>query len=94
MREFRLDPATGRAMLHGKPCFLRGSNVCIYRFFEDPARGDKPWREEWVRRLHRQFRVMNWNSLRYCIGFPPTPARWVRCRGGSRTAPTSSGPHP
>jgi beta-galactosidase len=34
-------------------------------------RGDKPWRPEWVRRLHRQFKTMHWNALRYCIGFPP-----------------------
>ena len=71
MRSFSLDPATGRAMLNGKPYFLRGSNVTLYRFFEDPERGDKPWREEWVRRLHRAVRDMHWNSLRYCIGFPP-----------------------
>jgi len=71
MREFRLDPATGRAMLNGKPYFLRGSNVTLYRFFEDAARGDRPWREDWVRRLHREFKGMHWNTLRYCIGFPP-----------------------
>ena len=71
MRSFRLDPATGRAMLNGKPYFLRGTNVSLYRFFEDPQRGDKPWREEWVRRLHKSVRDMHWNSLRYCIGFPP-----------------------
>jgi len=71
MRSFRFDRQTGRAILNGKPYFLRGTNVCIYRFFEDPAREDRPWREEWVRRLHRRFRHMHWNSIRYCIGFPP-----------------------
>ena len=71
MRSFRLDPQTGRAILNGRPYFLRGSNVTLYRFFEDSQRGDKPWREEWVRRLHKAFRSMHWNSLRYCIGFPP-----------------------
>jgi len=71
MRSFRLDQATGRAVLNGKPYFLRGSNITLYRFFEDPERGDKPWREEWVRRLHKAVRNMHWNSLRYCIGFPP-----------------------
>lgn len=74
MRSFRFDPKTKRAVLNGKPYFLRGSNVCIYRFFEDAERGDRPWRAEWVRRLHRQFKTMNWNALRYCIGFPPE--RW------------------
>ena len=71
MRTFRLDRATGRAVLNGRPYFLRGSNVTLYRFFEDAERGDKPWREDWVRRLHKAFRGMHWNSLRYCIGFPP-----------------------
>jgi hypothetical protein len=76
MRSFRLDRATGRAILNGKPYFMRGSNVTLYRFFEDAERGDKPWREDWVRRLHKAFRGMHWNSLRYCIGFPPE--MWYR----------------
>ena len=71
MRSFGFDPAAGRALLNGKPYYLRGTNVCIYRFFEDDQRGDKPWRAEWVRRLHRKFKSIGWNSIRYCIGFPP-----------------------
>jgi beta-galactosidase len=71
MRSFRFDGGTGRAVLNGKPYMMRGTNVCIFRFFEDADRGDKPWRAEWVRRLHRKFRSMHWNSIRYCIGFPP-----------------------
>jgi hypothetical protein len=71
MREFRLDHDTGRAMLNGRPYYLRGSNVTLYRFFEDPQCADRPWREDWVRRLHRAFKGMHWNALRYCIGFPP-----------------------
>jgi hypothetical protein len=71
MREFRFDPKTGRAILNGRPRFLRGSNVTLYRFFEDAERQDRPWREDWVRRLHRRFKEMHWHALRYCIGFPP-----------------------
>jgi hypothetical protein len=71
MREFRFDRETGRAVLNGKPYFMRGTNVCAYRFFEDAERGDRPWRKEWVRRLHEKFKGMHWNSIRYCIGFPP-----------------------
>ena len=71
MRSFRFDKETGRAVLNGKPYIMRGTNVCVYRFFEDAERGDKPWRAEWVRRLHQQFKSMHWNSIRYCIGFPP-----------------------
>ncbi len=71
MRSFRFDKESGRAILNGKPYFMRGTNVCAYRFLEDAERGDKPWRKEWVRRLHRKFKSMHWNSIRYCIGFPP-----------------------
>ncbi|MEI7899843.1 MAG: hypothetical protein WCK89_06290 [bacterium] len=71
MRTFRFDPATGRAMLNGKPYFMRGSNITLYRFFEDPECGTLPWNEEWVRTLHRRVKDMHWNCLRYCIGFPP-----------------------
>ena len=71
MREFRFDPATGRAMLNGKPYFMRGSNFTLYRFFEDSECKDLPWREDWVRLLHERVKDMHWNCLRYCIGFPP-----------------------
>ena len=71
MRSFQFEPDGKYASLNGKRYFLRGSNVTIYRFFEDAARGDKPWREDWVRGLHEKVKSMNWNSLRYCIGFPP-----------------------
>ncbi len=71
MRSFSFDRESKRAMLNGKPYFMRGSNVTIYRFFEDSARGDLPWDREWVRKLHQKFKTMHWNSLRYCIGFPP-----------------------
>jgi beta-galactosidase len=71
MRSFQFDKNTGRALLNGKTYFMRGTNVCVYRFFEDADRGDKPWRAEWVRNLHRKFKGMHWNSIRYCIGFPP-----------------------
>jgi hypothetical protein len=71
LREFRFDPATGRAILNGKPYFMRGSNVTVYRFFEDAECLDRPWNARWVRLLHERVRDMHWNCLRYCIGFPP-----------------------
>jgi hypothetical protein len=64
MRSFRFDPGTGRAVLNGKPYFMRGTNVCIDRFFEDEQRADRPWRADWARRLHQRFKSMNWNSIR------------------------------
>jgi len=71
LREFRFEPGGKYATLNGKRYYLRGSNITAYRFFEDADRGDKPWRAEWVRKLHQQVKYMHWNSLRYCIGFPP-----------------------
>ena len=71
MRSFRFDPQSKRALLNGRTYYMRGSNVTAYRFFEDSERRDRPWRADWVRRLHRQVKSMHWNSLRYCIGFPP-----------------------
>ncbi len=71
MREFRFNPETKRAELNGNTYFMRGTNVCIFRFFEDPDRDSLPWDRDWVRELHRKFKSMNWNCIRYCIGFPP-----------------------
>ncbi|KPK83705.1 MAG: hypothetical protein AMS27_12025 [Bacteroides sp. SM23_62_1] len=71
MREFCFDTITRKAILNGEPYYMRGTNVCIYRFFEDPSRDGLPWDKEWVRKLHETFKFMHWNSIRYCIGFPP-----------------------
>jgi hypothetical protein len=71
MREFKFNPATGRAMLNGKPYFMRGSNITLYRFFEDSECRKLPWDKNWVRLLHQRVKDMHWNCLRYCIGFPP-----------------------
>ncbi|MFH0756815.1 MAG: sugar-binding domain-containing protein [Bacteroidota bacterium] len=74
MRSFAADPGKGLVLLNGRPYYMRGTNVCIFRFFEDTLRTDLPWDSQWVTRLHSKFREMNWNSIRYCIGFPPE--RW------------------
>lgn len=72
MRELRFDSVTHQAMLNGKPYFLRGTNITLYRFFEDPLCGNLPWNYDWVRRMHQKFKTdMYWNSYRNCIGFPP-----------------------
>lgn len=71
MRSFAFDKASGRAVLNGKPYYMRGTNVCVLRFFEDEQRQDRPWRRQWVRKLHQRFQGMHWNAIRYCIGFPP-----------------------
>ena len=76
MREFRFDTATRRAYLNGKLYFLRGSNITLHRFFEDPDCGGLPWDEQWVRKLLAEIpKRMNWNMFRFCIG--PVPDRWL-----------------
>lgn len=71
MRTFKFDKVTKTAVLNDKPIAMLGTNVCIYRFFEDSIREELPWNEEWVRKLHQTFKTMNSNCIRYCIGFPP-----------------------
>ncbi len=71
MRSFRFDKDTKKAYLNDKPYAMLGTNVCIHRFFEDSCRNALPWDKKWVKKLHYMFKDMNWNSIRYCIGFPP-----------------------
>ncbi len=76
MREFYYDTVKALPLLNGKPYFLRGSNITLYRFFEDDACGSLPWDTAWVRKLHTSFAQFHWNSLRYCIGI--APESWYR----------------
>ncbi len=76
MREFRFDTATRKAYLNGKPFYLRGSNITLHRFFEDPEVGTRPWDEAWLKRLLVDIpSEMHWNAFRFCIG--PVPDRWL-----------------
>ena len=76
MREFRLNPKTKFAELNGDTYFLRGSNLAIYRYYEDPARGGDPWDEKWVRKLARQLKSMHWNIVRTHMSL--APEMWLR----------------
>jgi beta-galactosidase/beta-glucuronidase len=76
MREFRFDTAAKRAYLNGRVYFMRGSNITLHRFFEDPKSGTLPWNEQWVRKLLVTIpKQMHWNSFRFCIG--PVPDKWL-----------------
>src|ERR1700722_10957995 len=76
VRKFRFDPPTRRAYLNGKPYFLRGSNITLHRFFEDPDSGTLPWDDAWVRKLLIDIpKKMHWNAFRFCIG--PVPDKWL-----------------
>jgi hypothetical protein len=74
MRTFAASKDSGVFLLNDKPYYMRGTNVCIFRFFEDPNRNGLPWDSKWATKLHDRFKEMHWNSIRYCIGFPPE--RW------------------
>jgi beta-galactosidase len=77
MRDFHFDTVTQRAYLNGRPYFLRGSNVTLHRFFEDPDVGVLPWDEDWLHRLLVTIpKQMHWNAFRFCIG--PVPDRWLQ----------------
>ena len=76
MREFHFDTVTQRAYLNGRPYFLRGSNITLHRFFEDPDVGTLPWDEAWLHRLLVEIpKQLHWNAFRFCIG--PVPDRWL-----------------
>ncbi len=76
LREFHFDTATRRAYLNGRPYFLRGTNITLHRFFEDPLSGQLPWDDAWVTRLlGEKAKRMHWNAMRFCIG--PVPQRWL-----------------
>jgi hypothetical protein len=74
MRSFRFDPEKGIALLNGEQYFFRGTNVAMYRFFEDPDRGALPWDTDWIVHLIKQYKNMHWDILRFHIG--PAPERW------------------
>ncbi|MDD4991835.1 MAG: glycoside hydrolase family 2 TIM barrel-domain containing protein [Paludibacter sp.] len=74
MRSVSTSANTGELILNGKPYFLRGTNVCLFRFFEDEDRDNLPWDSKWVIDLHKGFKLMHWNSYRPTLGFPPE--RW------------------
>lgn len=71
MRKYRNNTEAGYVELNNEPIYLRGTNVVVFRFFEDPLRGDLPWDEDWVRSVLTKFKELNLNSLRVCVGFAP-----------------------
>lgn len=76
VREFRFDTASRLAYLNNRPYFLRGSNIALHRFFEDPASRQLPWDDAWVTKLlGANAKAMHWNAMRLTIG--PVPDRWL-----------------
>ena len=58
--------------LNGKKTFLRGSNITLHRFFEDPDCDALVWDREWVKKLLIDHpKKMHWNAMRICVGIVP-----------------------
>lgn len=58
--------------LNGEKIFLRGSNITLQRFFEDPDCGDLAWDREWVKKMLIDHpKEMHWNAMRICVGIVP-----------------------
>lgn len=71
MRSFYFEPSTKLAVLNGQPRYLLGTNIAFHRFVEDQKRGSLPWNRDWVRKMFREFKGMNWELVRTHLGFPP-----------------------
>jgi beta-galactosidase len=58
--------------LNGKKYLLRGTNITLQRFFEDPDCGNLVWDKEWVKKLLVSYpKQLNWNAMRICVGIVP-----------------------
>ncbi len=58
--------------LNGKKIILRGTNITLHRFFEDPECEALPWDREWVKRLMDDIpKALDWNAMRVCVGIAP-----------------------
>lgn len=58
--------------LNGEKTFLRGTNITLQRFFEDPDCGNLAWDREWVKKLIIDDpKKVNWNAMRICVGIVP-----------------------
>ncbi len=58
--------------LNGQKTYLRGTNITLQRFFEDPDCADLAWDREWVKKLLVDIpKNLNWNAMRICVGIVP-----------------------
>ena len=58
--------------LNGEKMYLRGSNITLQRFFEDPDCGNLAWDREWVKKLLVDLpKSISWNAMRICVGIVP-----------------------
>jgi len=58
--------------LNGDKFYLRGSNITLQRFFEDPDCQALVWDREWVKKLMVDLpKSIDWNAMRICVGIVP-----------------------
>lgn len=58
--------------LNNEKYYLRGSNITLHRFFEDPDCKELPWDREWVKKmLIDDPKSIGWNTMRICVGIVP-----------------------
>jgi len=58
--------------LNGEKTILRGTNITLQRFFEDPDCADLVWNRAWVTKLLADIpKQLNWNTMRICVGVVP-----------------------
>jgi hypothetical protein len=58
--------------LNNEKYYLRGSNITLQRFFEDPDCGNLAWDKEWVKKMLIDIpKSVHWNAMRICVGIVP-----------------------
>jgi beta-galactosidase len=58
--------------LNGNQYILRGTNITLQRFLEDPDSRDLIWNRDWVKKLLVDIpKQLNWNMMRICVGIVP-----------------------
>ena len=65
--------ANGRFfMLNGERFYLRGTNITLQRFFEDPDCSNLAWDKDWVKKMLIDIpKSTGWNAIRICVGVVP-----------------------
>jgi beta-galactosidase len=69
MRDF--ESKGNHFYLNGEKIYLRGANITLHRFFEDPECKDLAWDRAWVTKLLTNTKNLNWNAMRICVGLVP-----------------------
>jgi beta-galactosidase/beta-glucuronidase len=74
-RQFGMRDFTAKGKfyyLNGEKYPLRGTNITLQRFFEDPDCGNLVWNRDWVKKLLVSYpKLLNWNAMRICVGIVP-----------------------